>query len=60
MPVISIVQIINKTNIFKYRNKDLAYNEVVNTQNFNISYRRQCEMKISKLITRLLRDLVTN
>ena len=37
MPVISIVQFINKTNIFKYRNKDLAYNEVVNTQNFIIS-----------------------
>ena len=25
MPVISIIQFINKTNIFKYRNKDLAY-----------------------------------
>ena len=37
MSVISIVKFIHKTNIFKHRNKDLAYNEVVNTQNFNIS-----------------------
>ena len=34
MPVISIVQFINKTNIFKYRNKDLAYNEVVKYSKF--------------------------